>query len=378
MDMDIDINMTFFILLNIWYRDKTAFISIVSSLSSDVFLILYDVSQIFNMAKNNFTKVNLELMGFKDSEIQQFLEPGLTMGFFSDIVNASKYRTTLEMDYNSPITTQLKNFIQNIKTLKNIQFYEWFEINLDNMENLKEISIFDIQGHGTNGLHGNSFKNNKKWTKANLHFSSIWNSNHKLLETLFIPTTKIREIYLSGTDLGDKFFASLKDKDIKNIVLDGYYTKTQDNQFSKFLKSQENNLEEIDFRTHNKYSPDLLDLADDKETVFTKLKEITISTNIQTMFHSESPHYDIKGLVRMFKTVKTINFYFNKHKEIITLIRVLSSFQNVTIINFITKNFEYKKRQKRFYKRLAKKIRKIKRKLSIFIDEGDESPNKIM
>lgn len=82
-NMDVEITKVIFILLNLWYRNTPAFTSLISSLSSPIFFILFNICQVFVLSKHEFTHENLlKLESKSKSEIDQFLEPGIAFKFF--------------------------------------------------------------------------------------------------------------------------------------------------------------------------------------------------------------------------------------------------------------------------------------------------------
>lgn len=335
---DIEIAKVIFILLNLWYTNTPAFTSLISSVSSPIFFILFNICQVVVSSKHEFTHENLFKLGFKSkSEIDQYLEPGIAFNFFSDILTASKFRKTLIIHYEQSINSEMIKHIQEINSLETMYFSAMLDINLDNLKQLKEITITDIVGYAD--LNGFSFQFNKKLEKVNLHYGSVWNSNHAILDTLFEPLINIREIVLTDTDVGDDFFASLQNKRLNKINLNAYYTKQSRNEFVKFLKSQENCLQSIDFFTEDSNSINLLELAqaDEDRTVLSQLYKITTSTSILDRIRPHYPHYNIRKLSKMFINVETIIFYFNNYKEIETLLRTLGSFKKISMIKFIDK-----------------------------------------
>lgn len=263
----------------------------------------------------------------------------------------------------------MRNFIQEITILRYLFLSDMFLIKTDNFKQLREIEIVDIHGYGNHGLNGNSFKFNTKLEKAKLHFGSVWNSNNAILNTIFTPTTNIKEICITDSDVGDDFFASLQDKTLHKITLNTFYTKNSRNELAEFLNSQRNNLKSLEFLTYDRYSPDFLELSqiNESRTIFSQLREITISTFIQDNLTPHYPRYNIRKINKMYKSVNIINFHFNQYKEVKTLLRTLCSFQNVSLVKFIDKNSYEKEMPKKHIKKIdmgisKKSIRIFKRK----------------
>lgn len=118
----------------------------------------------------NCNEVNLLNLGFQSMiDLVYYSQPGIAVQFFSDILAASKFRVSLLIQYEHPVDEEIKNLINQMISLKYMQISDFFDLRIENFQQLREIVVTDIEGCENYGLQPNSFQYNTKLEKINLH-----------------------------------------------------------------------------------------------------------------------------------------------------------------------------------------------------------------
>lgn len=241
----------FFVLLNVWAKNKPAFTSLISSFNSEVFFNLHKICEILIETKYEFNEITLIQMGFKEN-YQRFLEPDMTMCFLSDILEALKYKLGLTISNSGSITAGIKNKILAIKKLKRLEIYDFLNLDLNDFPDLEELGI-SVMGHSEIDLKEDSLANNLKLKKVSFYFDY----NHgptKYLNKILNPLINLKEIFIEGIALDTKFFTELSTKLLEKITIKSNLPQTDSNtELFNFFKTQENSLKscEMDILKRN-------------------------------------------------------------------------------------------------------------------------------